>query len=531
MTIEKHARTFMLLTLLSRAFGLLRETVQFAVFGMGPVMDAFSLAFQIPNLFRRLFGEGALTASFVPVYARLERDDPAAARRFAGLLLSLLTVFLAAITVVGELVLSVWPAPTPDASLAIRLIAVMLPYMPMVCVVAVIGAMLGVHGRFGPAAFSPVLLNVGMILAAALAWWLPGGGEAASRSRIGWAAMGVLLAGVAQVAWMVRGLRGMGLRPSLRPGSERAALLETLRAGLPMLLGLGVFQLNVLMDSLIASYPTMVGPAILGVDYPLQQGSNAVMNAATRLYEFPLGVFGIAVATVIFPLLARQADDRHAFVHSMRRGMRLVAFIGVPASIGLMLVAQPFTVAVLRGGAVTAEDAQRVAQVLVAFAPAVAAYSANHLLTRAFYALGDRATPLRISLSMVALNLLLNVTLIWTPLNLTGLAWSTTICAFIQLLLLGRALQARMGRLADDAVWRSLAKTLVATAVMALATFLVDQALPLGQGRWAAVGRTLALAGTGVAAMFVVARRLHMPEWRWALGMAEAEARAVDPGP
>jgi putative peptidoglycan lipid II flippase len=211
--------------------------------------------------------------------------------------------------------------------------------------------------------------------------------------------------------------------------------------------------------------------------------------------------------------------------------MRLVAFIGVPASIGLMLVAQPFTVAVLRGGAVTAEDAQRVAQVLVAFAPAVAAYSANHLLTRAFYALGDRATPLRISLSMVALNLLLNVTLIWTPLNLTGLAWSTTICAFIQLLLLGRALQARMGRLADDAVWRSLAKTLVATAVTALATFLVDQALPLGQGRWAAVGRTLALAGTGVAAMFVVARRLHMPEWRWALGMAEAEARAVDPGP
>ena len=531
MTIEKHARTFTLFTLLSRTLGLVRESVQYGVFGMGPVMDAFGLAFQIPNLFRRLFGEGALTASFVPVYTRLLRDDPAAARRFAGLLLSLLTVFLATLTLLGELALTVWPTPTPDASLAVRLIAVMLPYMPMVCVVAIMGAILGVHGRFGPTAFSPVLLNVGMITASLLAWGFPAGDEPSGRSRIGWVAMGVLLAGIVQVALMARGLRGLKLRPSLRLGTEREPFLETLRAGLPMLVGLGVFQLNVLMDGFIASYATLRGQSFFGFEYPLPPGSNAVMNAATRLYEFPLGVFGISVATVIFPLLSRQAGDGHAFLHSLRRGMRLVAFIGVPASIGLMLVAGPLTSTVLQLGKVNAEDAQRVAQVLVAFSPAVVAYSGQQLLTRAFYALGDRMTPVRISAGMVALNFLLNVTLIWTPLNLTGLAWSTTICAYLQLVLLGRGLHARVGQLVDGVVWKSLAKTLLAAAAMSLATFLIDQALPLGQGRWATAGRLLAMTGTGFGTMLLVARQLHMPEWRWALGLAESEAAAIDPGP
>jgi putative peptidoglycan lipid II flippase len=171
-----------------------------------------------------------------------------------------------------------------------------------------------------------------------------------------------------------------------------------------------------------------------------------------------------------------------------------------------------------------------VAQVLVAFAPAVVAYSGNQILTRAFYALGDRATPLRIGVGMVALNFVLNVTLIWTPLNLTGLAWSTTLCAFLQLVLLGRGLQARLGPLLDGLVWKSLAKTMLATAAMGLATFLVDQALPLGQGKWAVAGRLLALAVTGGCTMLLVARSLRMPEWRWALGLPEAEARIAPSG-
>ncbi|MFM7809956.1 MAG: lipid II flippase MurJ, partial [Planctomycetota bacterium] len=195
MALEKHARTVSLLTMASRFTGLARDAVQSRVFGSGPVMGAFAFAFQVPNLFRRLFGEGALTASFVPVYARLERDDPAMARRYAGTLLTLLTLFLTALTLVGVVVALALPSSTESGRLGLRLLATMLPYMPMVCVVALMGALLGVHGRFGPAAFSPILLNLGIIVAAALVWWVPctgGGGEPA---RIGWVATGVLLAG------------------------------------------------------------------------------------------------------------------------------------------------------------------------------------------------------------------------------------------------------------------------------------------------------------------------------------------------
>jgi putative peptidoglycan lipid II flippase len=169
MAFEKHARTVSLLTLVSRMSGLARDAVQSRVFGAGPVMDAFALAFQIPNLFRRLFGEGALTASFLPVYTRLERDDPDAARRFAGTTIALLVIVLSALTVIGELALAALPVSNADQSLTIRLTATMLPYMPMVCVVALLGTILGVHGRFGPASASPVLLNAAIIVGAGLA--------------------------------------------------------------------------------------------------------------------------------------------------------------------------------------------------------------------------------------------------------------------------------------------------------------------------------------------------------------------------
>lgn len=530
MAFEKHARTVSLLTLVSRMSGLARDAVQSRVFGAGPVMDAFALAFQIPNLFRRLFGEGALTASFLPVYTRLERDDPAAARRFAGTTIALLVIVLSALTVIGELVLAALPVSNADQSLTVRLTATMLPYMPMVCLVALLGTILGVHGRFGPASASPVLLNAAIIVGAGLAWWIPG--EASSelgRARIGWVAMAVMVAGLAQLAWMMWSMRGQRIRPMLDVRGSRAPLLETVRAALPMMLGLGVFQLNVLMDSLIASYPTSIGPTIMGVPFPLPQGSNATINWATRLYEFPLGVFGISVATVIFPLLSRQSNDMHQFMHTLRRGIRLVVFIGVPASAGLLLVATPMTATVFQGGRCGPEEVQRIATVLIAFAPAVVAYSAMQLLTRAFYALGDQRTPTRLSMAMVALNLLLNVSLIWTPLGLSGLAWSTTICAFIQWALLGRMLSRRMGRLMDDLVWKSVGKTMFATAVMSLATWGLGQLLPFGADWWGMCARLACLAAAGALVMFVVAHRLHMPEWRWALGMADPEGRTIEP--
>jgi putative peptidoglycan lipid II flippase len=525
MAIERHARTVSLLTMASRVTGLARDAVQSRVFGSGPVMGAFAFAFQVPNLFRRLFGEGALTASFVPVYARLQRDDPALARRYASTLLTLLALFLGVVTVVGVVVALMLPTGTESGRLGLRLLATMLPYMPIVCVVALMGALLGVHGRFGPAAFSPILLNLGIIVAALLVWWVPCTAPPCDTVRIGWVATGVLLAGVAQLGWMLHGLRGMGLRPMVDLASTRGQLAQTLRAALPMMVGLGVFQLNVFMDSMIACYPLFFGDTFLGRPFPLDEHANPVMNWATRLYEFPLGVFGISVATVIFPLLSRQADQPAQFAHSLRRGVRLSMFIGAPASLGLVLVGRPMASVVYEGGKCTPVDIQQIGEVLMAYAPAVVAYSVMQLFTRAFYALGDQRTPTRLSVAMVGLNFLLNVTLIWTPLGLTGLAWSTTICAFLQWWLLGRKLGARTGRFMDDATWASIGRTMVCTAVMGVVTYGAANALPFGEGWWNTLARLLALTVVGGGTMFLAAWRLRMPEWKWALGIAASDAQ------
>ncbi len=529
MAFEKQARTVTLLTLLSRFSGLARDAVQSRVFGAGPVMSAFAFGFQVPNLFRRLFGEGALTASFVPVYARLDQDDAALARRFAGTLLTLLATFLSAVAVVGIVVAMVVPAKDAQAALGLRLLAVMLPYMPMVCVVALMGSVLGVHGRFGPAAFSPILLNLGIIAAALLVRQVPcEGPEPCENGRILWVAIAVVLSGVAQLLWMGWSMRGQGIRPVLALAACRAPLVQTLRTTLPMLVGLGVFQLNVLMDSLIACYPLYVGDTFMGHAFPLNDSANAIMGWSTRLYEFPLGVFGISVATVIFPLLARQSGEPAQFMHSLRRGVRLSVFIGVPASLGLVLVGRSMSVVVYQGGRCTPEQVSQIADVLIAYAPAVVAYSVMQLLTRAFYALGDQRTPTRLSMAMVALNLALNLTLIWTPLGITGLAWSTTICSFIQWALLSRLLRRRLGRFMDDVTWRSMGKTAVAAALMGMVTYAVNSALPFDGSWWGSLWRLVSLTAAGALTFFLAAQRLRMPEWRWALGMTEAEARVTD---
>ena len=526
MAFEKHARTVTLLTLVSRFTGLARDAVQSRVFGTGPVMGAFAFAFQVPNLFRRLFGEGALTASFVPIYARLERDDPKAARAYAGTLLVLLTVLLSAITLVGVVVALALPSGTPSGNLGLRLLATMLPYMPLVCVVALLAALLGVHGRFGPGAASPILLNLAIIGGAGLVWAVPCASGDCEPSRIGWVATAVLLAGLGQLAWMLHSMRRAGLRLGVDFAGSRGHVRDTVRAALPMLLGLGVFQLNVFMDSIIACYPLFFGDTFLGRPFPLDEHANPVMNWAARLYEFPLGVFGISVATVIFPLLSRQARDPAAFLHSLRRGVRLSMFIAAPASLGLVLVGHAMAAVVYEGGRCTAADVRQIGDVLVAYAPAVVAYSVMQLHTRAFYALDDRRTPTVLGMQMVALNLLLNVTLIWTPLGITGLAWSTTICSYIQWVLLSRKLRRRVGRVMDDHAWGSVGRILATTAVMGVVTWAVSTALPFGDGWWQQLARLASLTVTGAAVVFLVARQLRMPEWRWALGLAE-----TDPSP
>ena len=540
MSFEKHARTVSLLTLVSRFSGLARDAAQSRVFGAGPIMDAFFIAFQLPNLFRRLFGEGALSASFTPVYAKLEQDNPQKARLLASVAIALLTVVLAALTLVGEAVVLMLPYFFPKEQLAYQLMAIMLPYMPLICVVALLGSILNVHGKFAVAAASPIILNAAIIAASIGVSYMHGGLEHTRHIQI--VAWSVVVAGLLQVAWMMWSMRGYGIRLSLQWHGCRDSLRTMLTTMLPMMLGLGVFQINTFIDSVIASYPTLVGPTIFGVRFPLMEGSNAAMNYATRLYEFPLGVFGIAIATAIFPTLSRQASNPALFAHTLRRGIRLALFIGLPASAGLIVVRTHLTTVVFQGGKFNADDTIRVATILLGFAPAVVAFSVMQTITRAFYALGDTSTPTRISIWMVCFNFILNCTLIWTPLNTSGLAWSTTICAFIQVAILIYILHGRVNNLFDIHTRMASVKIFAATLVMTAIITLIALVLPVGisaiahvvpvGAEWGqSLVQLLALTGAGIMCMFALAKWWHMPEWKWTLGKIDADIQAIDNGP
>jgi putative peptidoglycan lipid II flippase len=326
------------------------------------------------------------------------------------------------------------------------------------------------------------------------------------------------VAGGAQVGWSLWALR-RHVRWTRAGAEARAPAARMLRRFLPALIGLGALQLNTLADTLIAMWPIWVGPTMFGRPAPLDDASEAILFYTQRLYQFPLGVFGIAVATVVFPALARQAADGPRFLDTLRRGMRLSLFIGLPASAGLMLVSGDLVAALYSGGSrgFSADGVARSASALVAYSAAVLAYSLNHTLNRAFYALGDARTPMRVAVAALLLALALDLILIW-PLRETGLAWATAIGAMAQFVILAIV----AGRAAHSAVLDrgsliAAARIGGATAIMCAVVWLMGRALPAPEG-WTGSGvRAAAQVGAGIAGFGAGAWLLRCPELRWLL--------------
>ncbi|MEM1328988.1 MAG: murein biosynthesis integral membrane protein MurJ [Planctomycetota bacterium] len=508
------------LTLISRVLGLVRDLLLVRVFGNTAVGSAFAAAFAIPNVFRRLFGEGALSAAFLPEYTRLHRDDPEVAHRFATRVVLALALGSSALLVVLELaLLGVLFAigGDPDRAFAIGLVMLLLPFMPLVCVAAALGGVLHVHGRFAPAAAAPVLLNLFMITGGA--WHFATGAEDPRRSA---QVIGVLavVSGVAQVGWSLWALRGR-VRWTLVAAGVSGPVRTMLTRFVPVLIGLGTIQLNSLLDTLIAMYPNYIGPTLLGRDYPLTVDANAVLFFTQRLYQFPLGVFGIAVATVIFPLLARASDSPSSFISTVRSGLRLSLFISLPATAGLIAVREPLIATLFSGGVGAASGfddsgVERASAVLLGYGVAVWAYSLNHVLARAFYALGDTRSPMRIAIVVVFLNTALNLMLIW-PLGEAGLAWATGATAVLQTFWLGVSLRKKLGTPLFDAesvrsIARSAAGGLACGAGAALCVLWTPGMLTgLGAeaGAWHSAALTLAaavIAGVGVYGLLSIRR-------------------------
>jgi putative peptidoglycan lipid II flippase len=503
------------MTLLSRLGGMLREVLVTRIFGATSIGSAFAAGFAIPNMFRRLFGEGALSASFIPEYTRAHKQDPAAAGRFASLTIWTLFLFTTALTVVIELgllaALLLLPA-TPDRVLSFELIMLMLPFMPLVCVAAILGGMLQVHGRFAPAASGPIILNT--IITGVGLYFLIVGRLGDARVAF-WLGIATVVSGVTQCAWFLRLLRPyMRWSRDFRDAGGRARVMR--QRFVPALIGMGTLQINTFMDVLLAMWPIWVGPTVLGLKYPMDETSNVILAAAQRLYQFPLGVFGIAVATAVFPLLSRHADEPAHFAQTLRRGLRLSLFIGLPASIGLWLVG-PDLLAVLYGGrsGFAAPAIARSAAVLAGFAPAIWAYSINHVFTRAFYARGDTATPMRVAMAMVGLNFTLNCALIW-PLREAGLAWSTSASAIVQTLMLGALCRQLLDTpILDRDTAPAILRITAAAAIMGVGVYGLSLVLPVATTWTGHVMALGALCTTGGLLYLTLAALLRCHELGW----------------
>lgn len=525
-----HARTFAGLTLISRVLGLVRDAILTRALGLSSTATAFNIAFQFPNTFRRLFGEGALSAAMIPEYAGLLKHDRELAHRFASLVLGLLATVLGGVMLLAGLVIGIVLAAVPlpeDGRRALLYLLLMLPYMPLVCITAMLGGMLQTHGRFAAQAGAPIILNLCMIAAALLASRGMGAEPPTTALLVSGA---VTLAGVLQALWCWRDLRGRAVWMHAREGAWVPAR-RMLKKMTPVVIGLGAAQVATLIESwILVGWPLYFGPTILGRAYPLDDAAGAALYNAQRLYQFPLGVFGVALATAVFPLLARQADEPARFRETLRRGIRLSVFIGLPATAGLVLVAPDLAATIYLGGRVSAADARRIADLLVAYSAVVGSYSLIHVLNRAFYALGDTALPARLGIASAFSGLLLGAALMWIWRE-AGLALAASLVGFVQV---GVLLWAAHGRLRVEGAGLIDGETGRALGRIALAAGLMSALLALGLwwiGDWGTTnwpGRAARLAAftlAGALSYTALARRLCREEWRWMFERGAARDR------
>lgn len=462
------------MTGISRVAGLVREQLMAVAFGTGLVKSAFVVAFQIPNLFRRLFGEGALSAAFIPVYVETrKREGEAEANLLVGRVAGLLVAVLGTITALGVLIaiaLQKWWF-TPDSRWAaiLPLLRIMLPYAPLICLAALAMGVLNALKNFTVSALAPVFLNLIWIFALLVVCpLLPDD----SHLRIRVVAWSVVVAGVVQVAVQVPAMRKCGIHPSLRfDWQGDAHIRRILKLLAPMILGVGVFQINVVVDGLLAMWAAPWAPA-------------AIQYADLIVY-LPLGLIGNAFGTVLLPTFAHQAaeDDQAAMRVTIEGTLRHVLLIALPAAVGLAVLAGPIVqlLYVWPKGEFQFQDAIWTTRALAVFAPGLIFFSVQKALTPAFYALQDMRTPLRIGLWSVGLNFVLNVICVLTwpqGWKHAGLLLSTVITSALTGAFLGRALHRRLGAPCGRTLVSTAAGVTLAACLMgAVAWWVQAQAL------------------------------------------------------
>ncbi|HET8759763.1 MAG TPA: murein biosynthesis integral membrane protein MurJ [Nitrospiria bacterium] len=444
-------------TFLSRVLGFVRDMVVARAFGASQVADAFYVAYRIPSLLRELFAEGSMSAAFVPVFTQtLTTDSREEARRLARAAFSLILVIVATVTVIGMaiapwLVAVIAPGFGDDpgkAALTADLTRIMFPYLLWISLAALAMGVLNSVRAFAAPALSPALFNLAIIATVfGLAPLL-----AEPVLAVAW---GVFIGGLAQLAVQIPSLQraGMGLGWFWQPTHPGLAKMGALL--IPTLVGLSVSQVNIFINTLLASY--------------LAQGSVTYLYYAMRLVQFPLGVFGVALSTALLPTLSTHAakQDEAALRETLAFGLRLILFITIPAMIGLIALRTPIIHVLFQHGRFTAADTAGTAVALLGYSVGLWAFAGVRVVVPVFYARQDTKTPVVVAAAAVLVNVGLSLVLMG-PLAHGGLALATAIASCVNFTVLLVVLRTRLGPFGGRRVVRSAAIALVASAPAAV---------------------------------------------------------------
>ncbi|MGH8130285.1 MAG: murein biosynthesis integral membrane protein MurJ [Steroidobacteraceae bacterium] len=455
-----------LLTLLSRVTGVIRDMVYLISFGAGPLMDAFLVAFKIPNFLRRLTAEGAFSQAFVPVISEYKVQRPhAEVRELVARVMGVFGTLLFVVTLIGVIaapVLAFLFAPGFRADgdrfdLTVEMLRFTFPYMFFISLVALGSGVLNSYGRFGVPAFNQTLLNLVMIVAA--------GVVAPHFERPGLVlAIGVFVAGVVQLVAQFPAMHALGLLPRPRWDRTHEGVRRIARLMLPGIFGSSVAQVSLLLDTIIASF--------------LVVGSVTWLYSADRLVEFPMGVFSIALATVILPGLSSHHAEKspEKFTATLDWALRLTITIVTPAAIGLLMLAGPLIATIFGYGQFNARDVLMCSYALMAYSLGLIGFSLVKVLAPGYFARQDTKTPVKVGLIALSINMIFNLAVV-VPAFLSGfpiphalLALSTGLSAIINSVLLFRGLR-RDGIYAPTDRWRRLLPQVV-LASLAMAAFL-----------------------------------------------------------
>jgi putative peptidoglycan lipid II flippase len=510
--LARSAGLISIATMASRLLGVVRETVLASLFGAsgGPAMDAFNVAFRVPNLVRDLFAEGAMTAAFVPTFTRtLVSQGRDAAWRLGNLVINALLVVTGALVVIGIVFaepitrLMAWGdkfrSVPGKLELTTELTRIMMPFLPTIAVaVAMMGMLNSLHRFFVPA-LSPAMFNVATIVCAfALVPYMP----AIGLPPIAGIAIAAVLGGIGQilVQWPSLAKEGFRYRPIL--DFKDPGVREILRLMGPGTVGLAAVQINVVINTALASTQ--------------EQGAVSFLQYAFRLMYLPIGLFGVSIASAALPDISRQAgdEDKSAMRSTIATGLRMMLMLNVPATIGLMALAQPIVEFLLQYRAFTPHDTASTAAALMFYAPGLVGYSAVKIASPSFYALGEARMPVIVSMASVGLNLVLNLLLVGV-LGYRGLALGTAISALFNAVLLLYLLRQRLGGLEARRISIVFAKILAASVLMGIAASFtaawLTGVLP-GSAFYIRGLRVFTAIGVGVSVLLVSARLLGIGE-------------------